>query len=419
MAGLFASMILLVPINSANSIIDLSMKNDAEDIVYKPKADDKWVKILSYETFDDGNWVIQTTDGGYVVVSSSESLMSWYSVVIYKLNNNGNVVWKKIFGDEYSYLTGSSVIETNDHGYVVTGCGCWLVKLDNNGKIIWEKIGYFGTEGNEIIQTFDGGLVIVGYEGNYKSKNIFLLKTDSNGNKIWAKTFDNEKFDYGCSIKQSSDGGYIIVGYSSPVDNGEGELWLFKTDGNGTLLWENTFSDIRSKRGYSVQITDDDGFIIAGCKSTVNTDYDILLMKTDRNGTLLWEKTFGGKHEDIGYSVQTTDEGGYIIAGNSYKNILKCSAILIKTDSEGDKEWSKTYFGSIYQDYAKSVQQTDDGGYILTGVHEVFLDSDVFLIKTDDKGSFQFSMKNRGTNDGLFYRFLGQFPLLQKLLFSL
>ena len=156
-----------------------------------------------------------------------------------------------------------------------------------------------------------------------------------------------------------------------------------------TLLgqgWEQTY-DINNETGYSVDQTQDGGFIITGFTNSGLSPNDVLLIKTDINGNELWTKTFGGTEGDIGRFVQQTNDGGYIITGSTDSSVTGGIVVyLIKTDGNGNEVWSQTY-GGTYNSLGYSVQQTSDGGYIITGEIYNGIDSDVYLIKTDDQGN--------------------------------
>ena len=138
-------------------------------------------------------------------------------------------------------------------------------------------------------QTTDGGYIISGYTYSYginNSEDVWLIKTDSDGSEIWNKTFGTPDIDWSRCVQQTTDGGYIITGVKSgSLETGESKVWLIKTDNDGNMMWDKTFGVSDSDVGYSVQQTTDGGYIMTGVTASYETDdSDVLLIKTDSNG---------------------------------------------------------------------------------------------------------------------------------------
>ena len=193
------------------------------------------------------------------------------------------------------------------------------------------------------------------------------------------------------SVQQTTDGGYILQ-ENSFFGNGSTDVYLIKTDGNGNEQWSKTYGGQSYDQGYSVQQTNDGGYIITGStRSFGNGSSDVYLIKTDGSGTEQWSQTFGGIEGDGGNSVQQTTDGGYIITGSIFSSIGIEDVYLIKTDASGIEEWSQAY-GGLDMDVGTSVQQTTDGGYIICGSSHSFGNGynfrpAVYLIKTDGSGN--------------------------------
>ena len=146
---------------------------------------------------------------------------------------------------------------------------------------------------------------------------VWLIKTDTNGNEVWERIFGGPRDDWGYSVQQTSDGGYIIAGATESFGkNGNSTLWLIKTDANGNEIWDKNFGGSSDTVGYSVQQTRDGGYIVLGSKLPYSMNQEIWLIKTDANGLEVWDKTLGGSEDDAGKSVQQTSDGGYIITGS-------------------------------------------------------------------------------------------------------
>jgi regulation of enolase protein 1 (concanavalin A-like superfamily) len=300
-----------------------------------------WTKTFGGTDNDAGNSVHQTADGGFIIGGTTKSFgAGLYDIYLIKTNANGDTLWTKTFGG-VDWELGNSMEQTLDGGYILTGTtlsfgnNVYLLKIDSIGNILWSKTfgGNYGEHGNSVQQTTDGGYIITGTTWSLGGYDIYLIKTDPNGDSLWTKTFGGTGGDEAYFVRQTTDGGYIITGYTDSFGAGLFDIYIIKTDLNGNLLWSKTFGGIDNEDGRSVQQTMDGGYIIVG--NTFNASgSDICLIKTNANGDSLWTKTFSGISDASGNSIQQTMDGGYIIVGNTL-GLGASNIYLIKTDSIG------------------------------------------------------------------------------------
>ncbi len=344
----------------------MSITDDVSKNVEKPQTK-CWEKI-----FEEGavaNSVQQTIDGGYIaaghVASDYEGNGGTW---VLKLDSNGNITWNKTFVGHGA----NSVRQTVDGGYVIAGetksdavslyNAAEVFKLDLEGYLEWDKM-YGGNGWNHvrsIQQTKDGGYVVVGktQSGGFEMK-AWVFKLDTNGEIEWENRWGKENMDKEAnSIQQTSDGGYIAAGSSG------GEAWVLKLDSKGNPKWDKTF--VEWNTSYSIQQTIDGGYITAGGMGA-------WVIKLDLTGEIEWNKTFSKENRMAEVSsIQQTIDGGYIVTGSITAGLLDIienkeeDVLVFKFDSNGSLEWDKT-FNKTMHDYAYSIQQTTDLGYIVAG----------------------------------------------------
>ncbi len=340
----------------------------------------------------------QTSDGGYIIAGETDSSGSGMSdVYLLKTDSNGNILWEKTYGGP-NIDQAMGVQETSDNGNIIVGqtrsygAGGWdvyLIKTDTNGNALWTKT-YGGTGddwGNSVQQTSDGGFIIGGKTNSIGAGNydVYLIRTDSNGNVLWTKTYGGTDEDGAYTVRQTSDGGFIMSGARDVWTNCR--IYLIKTDANGNVTWERTYGGGYWAWGGDIQQTPDGGYIHGGV--IFSNAANIYLGKIDGNGNTIWERSFGGTNGEYGGSVQRTPDGGYVVSGFTASfGAGGVDVYLVKVDANGNELWEKTY-GGTGDDYGSTVQQTSDGGYILSGRTNSFGagNYDVYLIKTDANGN--------------------------------
>ncbi len=248
-------------------------------------------------------------------------------------------LWEKNFGGSDGEY-GKSVLEAVDGGLVVAGYTnsfgngyeLYLLKTDSSGDLLWEKS--FGKSSDvyrfSVVETSDGGLVVASTLSSHGQ--VYLLKTDSSGNLLWEKNFGGSSSDSGYSIVETADGGLVVTGDTSSFGNNR-QVYLLKTDSNGNLLWEKNFGGSDNDQGLSVIETSDGGLIVTGLTNSFGDISQVYLLKTDSNGDVLWEKNFGDFTTGCGLDVVEITGGALVLTGHTSGIPL---VYMIWTDSEGN-----------------------------------------------------------------------------------
>ena len=335
-----------------------------------------WQKLYGGSNADFVGYIRQTSDGGYIAAGYSMSTNSgtltgltnnglndgW----VLKLDNNGNITWQKLLGglnDDFF----TSVDETSDGGYVLTGFAFssnsgtlsgitnngngdyWVIKLSTTGNTIWQKLlGGTNSDIAESIDAFnDGTIVVAGHTEssnsgtlsgliNNGSSDLWILKLDDNGQIIWNKLLGGNSIDNSHEIQTTSDGGYFLAAHSSSsnsgaltglINNGANDYWILRLDEGGTILWQKLLGGTLNDYPYSLDITNDGGVVISGSSMSSNTGTltglfnngsdDAWVIKLNNAGYIHWQKLLGGSASDISRRIRQTNDGGYIIVGES------------------------------------------------------------------------------------------------------
>ncbi|HEX7319931.1 MAG TPA: hypothetical protein VF399_06215 [bacterium] len=351
-----------------------------------------WAKTYGGAKDDFANCVQITTDGYYVIAGYTTSYgAGGEDMYLLKVDQSGNVIWEKTFGsgdDDRAY----GIALTQDGGYIIVGGtysfgsgdqDVYLVKTDGSGNQIWGQT-YGGTAddmGYSVVAATDGGYVIAGVSLSFgNSQQFYLIKTNTTGDTVWTRTYGGTLLECAYSLDKTSDDGYIITGYTTSFGAGGGDVYLVKTNANGDTLWTRTIGTTAWDRGNSVEQTSDGGYIIGAGNGNV------YLIKTNASGQVSWEKFFGnfsGNHDDYGYSAIQTLDGGYAIAGKTWSTVGTYSdAYVVKTDAGGTMEWQWVSNG-FHIDGGNSIKQNGDGTYIIAGFWHMVSTGwyDVYLVK--------------------------------------
>ncbi len=333
-----------------------------------------------------------------------------------------SIQWQKSLGGTSSE-TASSIQQTSDGGYIMAGFtlsnngdvtgyhgggDCWVVKLNNSGEIQWQNA--FGGSSTEsafsVQQTIDNGYIFAGrtysHDGdvtaNHGEWDYWIVKLNSAGHLEWQKTLGGSLDDMAYSIQQTSDGGFVVAGFSMSMDGdvsgalGDADYWIVKLNNTGSIEWEKSLGGTNGgESAYSIRQTNDGGYIVVG--ETQSTDGDITynhgnddcwVVKLNSNGAIEWQRTLGGFASDRGWGIQQTSDSGYVLisyAGSPDGDITGWHGLYdywVVKLSEVGDIQWQKALGGSDDDFGRSICQTNDGGYVVAGTTRS-TDGDVLL----------------------------------------
>ena len=364
--------------------------------------DTAWTKTIHEGGLEACYSVQQTSDGGYIMAGRTNThgagdMDAW----LIKTDANGDTLWSKTYGDYYVDET-YAVKQTSDGGYILCGTSTqfgwsgegWLVKTDANGNIIWNH-GYHPEQSSQgdwdylydVQETSDGGFIAVGFGPvpNYMWQG-WMIKVNSNGNIVWNQTCGDEYWERLLKVEPSGNGNFIAVGDKHVGYNNDSLFvlngWIVNFNGsNGDTLWTKHYGGPLGDQFRSVKPISDGGFVFTGERKLSEVEgYLGWLVKTDNNGNIIWNNTYGngGLNE-----VVEAPDGNFVVGGETVADANSGYAgWLMKMDVNGEMIWNKIIDDSRYDDMAMALNKTSDGGYIIGGRTNSGMDfSDLWLVK--------------------------------------
>jgi len=273
-----------------------------------------------------------------------------------------------------------SIQQTADGGYIVAGPGYGLcvLKLGSDGVPSWQKIfrGNAFAYATCIQKTGDGGYIVAANTSSFGAgdNDFWVLKLASDGQVSWQKTYGGSYSDFVSCIQQTGDSGYIVLGYTFSFGAGNTDLWILKLASDGAVSWQKTYGGSSTDYATSIRQTAEGGYIVAGYSLSFGAHGNLWMLKLASDGQVSWQKTYDGTSYgdgwvyDWAFSVRQTTDFGYIIAGYTLSSSADKDLWVLKLASDGAVSWQKTYGGSL-DDWATCIEQTADDGYVVAGMY--------------------------------------------------
>lgn len=334
---------------------------------------------------------------GRIQSKGTDNFDAW----VVKLDSNGNVLWEKTFGGkDYDVAQNITVTPTGEYLIVGTtqskgagGFDAWVIKLDKNGEKIWDK-AFGGKKKDEVYSikvTPKGEYIVVGYTYSKGAgySDVWVIKLNKNGRKIWDKTYGGEKVDFAYSAVVTPDNEYLVAGRTHSQGLGYSDIWVIKLDKNGKKIWDRTYGGRRADRAYDITMTHKGEYIVVGdTNSQGEARRNAWVVKIDKKGEKIWDKVLGDGAYSTIRSVLMLPTEECIIAGHIYpRGTGQADAWIAKLDKNGNKLWDKT-FGGAARDRASSIIATPTGEYLMIGRTESKKPNEntLWLMKLDKNG---------------------------------
>jgi hypothetical protein len=372
-----------VPIQSKSSFADGKSTPIAFQVIQP-----QWSHTFggSHDEYSTG--FVECSSGGYAIAGTTQSFGNGArDAWLIRTDASGSHMWNRTFGgteDDYGY----DVIECSGGGFLVAGKtksfdggreSAWLIRTDADGNLIWSRT-YVGTEGFRLLEYSGGGFVVAGSYGS----DGWLLRTDNSGIAIWNRTYGGTEWDQIHGLVENTDGGFALSGQTRSYGAGQYDLWLVITNSIGSILENRVSGGTDGDYGVSIVECTGGGYAISGRTTSFGAgSLDAWLVRTDSSGSRVWDQTYGGAAEERGSDLVECEQGGFAIAG--YTESLGAGdwdMWLIRTDNMGNEVWNYT-FGGPDRDYAFSVLECDDDGFVLSGATMSYGagDYDVWLVR--------------------------------------
>jgi len=362
--------LLVVPLLGAVALVVVLLLARGSSLV--------WERRYGGSRYDCGRCIVGTDDGGFMIAGYTRSFgAGGFDVYLLRIDSAGNKLWEKTYGDGDNQEA-SGIVPSGDGGFVVAGwtqpadgaeMALYLIRVDEDGDALWER----RYEGNTsywagcIVESGDGGFMVGGYTGPPGGSDVYLLKIDGNGNKVWEKTYGGAGDDTAHCIIQSGDGGFVVGGISTSFGrDGSKDAYLLRIDSEGNKLWEKAYGGGGWDEALGVAVAEEGEFVVAGMtKSFGNESSHVYIFRVNDAGEKIWERVYGSSGPKETTCIVKSD-GGFVLAGVGGRITRGGDAYILGIDGAGKKLWQRTRGGPSF-DWIYSIVRCDDGGFAIVG----------------------------------------------------